>query len=105
MAEATFNGCLVIGKDNTGTKEQFDNGLELCGEEIGFRYQTTEELTAAMMEVERMGKEERKKIESYALKTVLHFYTNEASVNKVYDFYQFISQRHKQSILTESKKV
>lgn len=105
MAEAMFNGCLVIGKDNTGTKEQFDNGLELCGEEIGFRYQTTEELTAAMMEVERMGKEERKKIESYALKTVLHFYTNEASVNKVYDFYQFISQRHKQSILTESKKV
>lgn len=90
MTEAMFNGCLVIGKDNTGTKEQFDNGLELCGEEIGFRYQTNEELTMAMMEVERLDEDKRKKIECSALKTVMHFYTEQASVNNVYDFYQHI---------------
>ena len=81
---------VCVGKDNTGTKEQFDNGLELCGEEIGFRYQTNEELTMAMMEVERLDEDKRKKIECSALKTVMHFYTEQASVNNVYDFYQHI---------------
>lgn len=26
--EAMFNGCLVIGRNTSGTKEQFDNGLD-----------------------------------------------------------------------------
>ncbi|TCK84944.1 glycosyltransferase [Albibacterium bauzanense] len=54
-AEAMFNGCLVIGKDISGTKEQFDNGLKECGLEIGIRYSTLKELTLAMNDVKTNG--------------------------------------------------
>lgn len=38
MAEAMYNGCLVDGKNAAGIKEQFDNGLQFCDQEIGIRY-------------------------------------------------------------------
>ena len=47
-AEAMLNYCPVIGYDNCGTKEQFDNGLKWMGEEIAFRYHSKEELVACM---------------------------------------------------------
>ena len=47
-AEAMLNGCLVIGCDTTGTKEQFDNGIEITGQEIGLRFKTREELISQM---------------------------------------------------------
>ena len=46
--EAMYNGCLVIGKNTAGTKEQFDNGLEYCGREIGLRYSTKQDLINMM---------------------------------------------------------
>lgn len=54
-AEAMFNGCLVIGRDTGGTKEQFDNGLELTGKEIALRFNTTEEMAGYMTEVVKVG--------------------------------------------------
>ena len=45
MPEAMLNGSLVIGRNSGGTKEQFDNGLELTGEEIGLRFHNVDELT------------------------------------------------------------
>lgn len=49
--EAMLNGCLVIGNDTAGTKEQFDNGVRLFNQEIGIRYNTTQELGKYMIEV------------------------------------------------------
>lgn len=46
--EAMLNSCLVIGRNTAGTKEQFDNGLEITGEEIGLRFETTDELVENM---------------------------------------------------------
>ena len=45
MPEAMFNGCLCIGHDTGGTKEQMDNGTEATGEDIALRYQTEDQLT------------------------------------------------------------
>lgn len=47
-AEAMLNSCLVIGRNTAGTKEQFDNGLRITGEEIGLRFETKEELVKRM---------------------------------------------------------
>ena len=47
-AESMMNGCLVIGRDTAGTKEQFDNGYLSENCEIGFRFNTQEELVKHM---------------------------------------------------------
>lgn len=46
--EAMAHGCPVIGRNTTGTKEQFDIGLSDTGREIGIRFNDTAELAAAM---------------------------------------------------------
>lgn len=54
-AEAMFNGCLVIGRNTGGTKEQFDNGLNLQGCEIGLRFETEDELANRMLSIVNNG--------------------------------------------------
>jgi len=48
-AEAMANFCLVIGKNSAGTKEQFDNGVNDTGEEIGLRFMNDNELYRCML--------------------------------------------------------
>jgi len=55
VVEAMNNGCLVIGRDNDGIKEQFDNGLLLTSEEIGLRFNTVDELTELLIQVATNG--------------------------------------------------
>ena len=50
-AEAMFSGCLVVGHDIAGTKEQFDNGKQLTGKEIGLRYTTQEQLVQHLLDI------------------------------------------------------
>ncbi len=54
-AEGMFSGALVIGKDASGTKEQFDNGYHLTKQEIALRYRTQDELVEHMLQVSRQG--------------------------------------------------
>lgn len=55
-AEAMLQGCIVIGHDVTGMKEQFDIGRDFTGEEIGLRYKGVLGLSDAMSDVsERPG--------------------------------------------------
>lgn len=51
MVEAINNGCLVIGRNTDGIKEQFDNGVDLTGQEIGFRYNSVDQLTDLLKKV------------------------------------------------------
>lgn len=44
LPEAMLSGCITIGRNTAGTKEQYDNGLQLTGEEIGFRFNNIDEL-------------------------------------------------------------
>lgn len=92
-AEAMFAGCLVIGKDTAGTKEQFDNGLELTGEEIGLRYEEEEELIRHLCDVMDNGVEAYFPMIGRAQKTVLSLYSAERQVENVFDFYKNILRK------------
>ena len=91
--EAMMNGCLVVGRDLAGTKEQFDNGLNFIGEEIALRYQTVEELSNIMVDVVGKGVEFYFPMIENAQKTVVSFYTIEESAKQVYNFYKEICQK------------
>lgn len=92
-AEAMANGCLVVGKDNTGTKEQFDNGLNLTKEEIGLRYNSKDELVDIMHKVVDDGIESYFSMIERAQTTIKNFYTTEVVVNQVLDFYKSLCRK------------
>ncbi|MDE6508507.1 MAG: glycosyltransferase [Alistipes sp.] len=85
-AEAMFNGCLVIGRNTGGTKEQFDNGLALTGKEIGLRFSSTQELVNALQQVDDYSETEKELIIKDAQKTVKTFYTIENNIEQTYEF-------------------
>lgn len=89
-AEAMFNGCLVIGKDTAGTKEQFDNGFEMWKQEIGIRYTENKELVLAIEEVCKNGIEPYLDTINKAQKTVVEMYSLEKNVQKLIDIYHEI---------------
>ena len=72
--EAMANGCLVVGKNTFGTKEQFDNGLELTGKEIGIRYDNQKELCSALLEISKNSIEKYKDTIERAQFTVYELY-------------------------------
>ena len=51
VVEAMLNGCIVIGRNEAGVKEQFDNGLKYTGIEIGLRFESQAELISRMQYV------------------------------------------------------
>lgn len=89
-AEAMGFGCLVIGRNTGGTKEQFDNGVKTCGREIGFRYNTDEELVSTMKSVLNLPKDDLDRIRVDAYNTVNHLYTNKAYVDGIESVYTFM---------------
>ena len=95
-AEAMFNGCLVIGRNTSGTKEQFDNGLSFTGNEIALRFQTDEELTNYLKEVETVPFTKYEKMILRGQTVVSSLYSSETHANKVVSLYN--------SILYGSKK-
>jgi glycosyltransferase involved in cell wall biosynthesis len=89
-AEAMFNGCLVIGKDTGGTKEQFDNGLEMWKQEIGIRYTENKELVLAIEQICKNGIEPYLDTINKAQKTVVEMYSLERNTQKLIDVYHEI---------------
>lgn len=90
-AEAMLNSCLVIGHNTSGTKEQFDNGLEIAGEEIGLRFNTTDEL------VENMCKainDPYTHMREKAYEVVVGNYTVQLHIQRLMDFYSKILKEH-----------
>ena len=89
VAEAMFSNCLVIGKNTSGIKEQFDNGLSLFGDEIGLRYETKEELVSILSMVNESPDSYHSILER-ASKAVNALYTNQKNVTSVIDYYEKI---------------
>lgn len=89
-AEAMFNGCLVIGHDTGGTKEQFDNGLKHSGAEIGLRYDSVEELGQKLIDVADSGMEKYFPMIERGQQVASSLYAIETCVDKVYDYYKEI---------------
>ena len=90
LAEAMQNGCLTIGHNTTGTKEQFDNGLEVEGQEIGLRYETTEQLANLLTEVSNHPVSHYDTYRERAFHIVNEHYTTELHIGQVFAFYQDI---------------
>ena len=92
-AEAMFSGCLVIGNNVAGTKEQFDNGLELTGEEIALRYTTEAQLVQHLIDVTNNPIEQYEPIILRGQEVVRQLYTAEKHVEQVYDLYKKITTK------------
>lgn len=88
--EAMLNGCLVIGRNTTGTKEQFDNGLALTGKEIGIRFERDEDLCNKMHLATSLTKEEYCEYTKRAKKVVEHLYTPQKCADEIYSFFKNI---------------
>jgi len=87
MVEAMAVGCLCIGHDTGGTKEQFDNGLKLTGAEIGLRYTTESQLVSLLRQVAEREENSFSDMKSRARRTVMQLYSVEQSVEQVIKLY------------------
>ena len=86
-AEAMLNHCLVIGRNTTGTKEQFDMGLKQTGKEIGFRFMTIDEMVQSMFYVIEHDLSELRKL---AFQVVLKNYSRQRHAREVEFYYNKI---------------
>ena len=89
-AEAMFAGCLVIGRDTAGTKEQLDNGLTQIGREIGLRFSNVHELSQHMFDITYKGIETYFPMIKDSQNVVRHLYTTESYAEGVKNFYKQI---------------
>ena len=94
-SEAMFCGCLVIGNDVAGTKEQFDNGLEMTGKDIALRYTKQEELVQHMIDVSNNGIEHYEPMILRAQQVVKQLYSTEQNAQRVYQLYTSIVNKNK----------
>lgn len=90
--EAMSQGCVVIGNDTTGMKEQFDIGKDFTGDEIGLRYSGISQLTQALHlvaseNVDFLAMRERARL------TVLNKYQVAKMVGSIEDFYLKVLNR------------
>lgn len=85
-AEAMTCGCPVIGKNTGGTKEQFDLGYKLFGEEIGFRYDTMEDLVSQMLFIENITEEKIQEMTNKAQNFVCTQYNYKKNIEETYSF-------------------
>ena len=91
--ESMFNGCLVIGRNTTGTKEQFDNGLSLTGEEIGIRFERDEDLCEKMLVATSLTKEKYNEYTKRAKTVVEKLYTPQKCADDIYNFFKYILEQ------------
>lgn len=83
VVEAMYRKCPVIGFDGCGIKEQFDNGLERTGQEIGLRFRSIRELADRMT-----GPAPDEEMKERALRTVTELYTVNRHADQVEAFYK-----------------
>ena len=90
MPEAMSNGCIVIGHNTGGTKEQFDNGLSLTGTEIGYRYDNEDQLVNALKNIHNADDSDLYPIRRIAFEVVCKQYSYEEYVKNILSFYNLI---------------
>ena len=89
-AEAMFNGCLVIGLNVAGTKEQFDNGKDITGEEIALRYETQEQLIQYLIQLTNAPITRYEPMIHRGQVTVMKLYTTEVHIQQILTLYNTI---------------
>ena len=86
---------MVVGHDVAGTKEQFDNGVELTGEEIALRYTQQEQLVQHLLDItdaveKGVFKEHYEPMILRAQQVVKQLYTSERNAEQIFQEYQEI---------------
>lgn len=100
MPEAMFNGCLTIALNRGGTKEQLDNGVEMCGQEIALRYLSNENLTELLIQIASGKEKDYDDYRKRAFCTVNTLYTIERYVKEVWRWYEDIIVYEKTIVTT-----
>jgi len=96
VAEAMFNGCLVIGNNTDGIKEQFDNGLLFSGKEIGIRFNyASNDLLQKFNDIANNGIEYYFPIIENSISVVSSLSSVEQCNNKIYSLYKSILEDQK----------
>lgn len=90
--EAMINNTLVIGRDTGGTKEQFDNGLHVVGDEIALRCNTVDDMAKHMLNVCDYSQKDYECIIQSAQYVVRQLYTIENSVTKIENIYKYLTR-------------
>lgn len=90
MPEAISQGCVVIGRNSAGTEEQFNNGVEHTGNEIGFRFSSAEELAKVLSTISEMSPEELNQYVKRGQSTILEYYSISKSAFRIFEFYKEI---------------
>lgn len=90
LPEAMANGCLTIGRNTGGTKEQYDNGVIMVGREIGYRYNQLDELTEIMYKLGHIAKSQYGETIQLSQKVVEKLYSIESNVLTTLQFYSKI---------------
>ena len=85
-----FCGCLVVGHDTAGIKEQFDIGKEICGREIGLRYDTQEQLVQHLMDITINPIDKFESTILVGKQVAIQLYSIEQHTQQVYNFYDKI---------------
>lgn len=80
-AEASFMGCLIIGRNTAGTKEIMD----IVG--CSYRFNTTEELSRQMLTITKITNEQYKNIASISQKKAIESFSIENNVDKILKLY------------------
>lgn len=93
MPEAMSHGCIVIGHNTGGTKEQFENGRSETGQNIGFPYNTQEELTQCLITVHNSEEQNLEKIRKNAYDTVCKLYSFKNNIQSTLDLYKTITNK------------
>ena len=92
LPEAMLCGCITIGRDTAGTKEQYDNGLLFTGKEIGFRFQNTDELTQCLKQVCTTSNAELQDMRERAIRTINEYYTQQRYTDAIIHLYENIKR-------------
>lgn len=89
--EAMANGCLVIGRNTSGTKEQMDNGKLLTGEEVALRFETLDELISQM---NNAAEKDYSEMIERGRRAAIELYSLEKTSEQVEQYYKWIKKNY-----------
>lgn len=85
-AEAMFNGCLTIGRNTGGTKEQYELGHKITGEDIGFPFLTISGLKDVMLKVDNIPNDINEKMIFKSQKFATKFFSIENNIKSTIEY-------------------
>lgn len=97
LPEAMTNGCLTVGRNTAGTKEQYDNGVEITGREIGLRFNNVKELSSILLYIASKSKKDFIDMIRNSQTVVKQLYSNETYTSSIIKLYKNILHSSEQT--------